>query len=293
VALLLEKLGTRYESRTATIDLERARAYAAATNDANLAYASGACAPPVFAVVPGWAAMMAALDDVVPAADQAALLHAEQDMHFVRPLVPGRTLVTSAEAYSLRAARGGTRFTIRVTGTDAADGSPVVEQFATMLLRGVELVGDTAPAGDGPAPPSHAFPPDARSAPVAEVAATVDPDQALRYAAASGDANPIHVDDETARAVGLPGVILHGMCTMALCGKAVVDALAGGDPERLRRLAVRFYRPVFPGNDLVTRIFDAGADGDRRIYAFEASSGGKVVVRDGRADVGPSGDGAG
>jgi acyl dehydratase len=283
VALLLENLGTRYEPRTATIDLDRARAYAAATNDANPAYASGACAPPVFAVVPTWDAMMLALHDVVPAADQVAMLHAEQDMHFFRPLVPGRTLVTSAEAYGIRGSRMGTRFTMRVTSTDGDDGGLVVEQFATMLIRGV------APAADGGAvPPAHALPADAKAAKVAEVTTAVDVDQAGRYAAASGDANPIHVDDAAARAVGLPGVILHGMCTMALCAQAVVDALAGGDPTRLRRLAVRFYRPVFPGQELVTSMFDLGGDGDRPVYGFEASSAGKVVVRDGRAELAPA-----
>jgi acyl dehydratase len=276
VALPLEKLGTRYDERTATIDPERARAYAAATSDDNPLYESGAYAPPVFAVVPTWDAMMVALHDVIPAADQVAMLHAEQDMHFFRPLVPGRTLVTSAEAYSLRSGRMGTRFTMRVTSTDAEDGDPVVDQFATMLIRGIEPVADA-----GPPPPSHAFPPEAKAAKVAEVATMVDTNQALRYASASGDANPIHVEDEAAKAVGLPGVILHGMCTMAICSAAVVDALAGGDPTRLRRLAVRFYRPVFPGNDLVVSFYDAGEGG----YAFEATSAGKVVVRDGRAEL--------
>ncbi|HEX2047559.1 MAG TPA: MaoC/PaaZ C-terminal domain-containing protein [Acidimicrobiales bacterium] len=283
MALSLEKLGTLYDPRTAPIDAGRARAYAAATNDPNPRYLSGEYAPPVFAVVPTWDAMMVALHDVVPAADQVAMLHAEQDMHFFRPLVPGRGLVTFAEAYSLRSGRMGTRFTMRVVSA-YEDGQPVVEQFATMLIRGVDPVED-----GGPAPPSHAFPPEAKSARIAEVATKVEVDQALRYAEASGDANPIHVDDDAAKAVGLPGVILHGMCTMALCGRAVVDELAGGDPTRLRRLAVRFYRPVFPGHDLVTTLYDIGNEGDRRIVAFEASSAGKVVVRDGRADVGPSG----
>jgi acyl dehydratase len=277
VALALEKLGTRYESRTATIDVEQARAYAAATNDSNPAYSNGAYAPPVFAVVPTWDAMMVALHDVVPAPDQVAMLHAEQDMHFFRPLVPGRTLETSAEAYSLRTGRMGTRFTMRVTSTDADDGGLVVEQFATMLLRGLAGALDD----HGPVPPDHALPAEAKAAKVAEMATTVDLDQARRYADASGDRNPIHLDDVAARAVGLPGVILHGMCTMALCAAGLVDAVADGDPARLRRLAVRFYRPVFPGNDLVTSVFAAGPD----VFAFEVSSAGKVVVRDGRAEL--------
>lgn len=275
MALPLEKLGTRYEPRTATIDADQARAYAAATNDPNPAYLSGTLAPPVFAVVPTWDAMMVALHDVVPAEDQVAMLHAEQDMHFFQPLVPGRTLVTFAEAYSIRDTRMGTRFTMRVASTDDA-GQPLVEQFATMLIRGIQ------PGGDGgEAPPSHAFPAEAKAAKLASVTSTLDPDQTVRYAEASGDRNPIHVDDDAAKAVGLTGMILHGMCTMALCGRDIVDELAGGDPTRLRRLAVRFYRPVFPGNDLVTTMYDAGPG----IVAFEAASNGKVVIRDGRAEV--------
>ena len=283
MALTLEKLGTRYDALTATIDAERARAYAAATNDANPAYLSGTYAPPVFAVVPTWDAMMVALHDVVPASDQVAMLHAEQDMHFFAPLVPGRPLVTFAEAYSLRSGRMGTRFTMRVVSSDDA-GTPVVEQFATMLIRGVDSGGD-----GGPPPPSHTFPAEAKDAKLVDVVAPVDGDQALRYAEASGDANPIHVDDAAAKAVGLPGVILHGMCTMALCGRAIVDTIADRDPTRLRRLAVRFYRPVFPGHELVTSVFEAGRENGRRVVAFEASSGGKVVVRDGRAELGPAG----
>ncbi len=286
MSLPLEKLGTRYEARTATIDVDLARAYARATNDPNPAYLAGTLAPPVFAVVPTWDAMMVALHDVVPAEDQVAMLHGEQDMHFFRPLVPGQPLITFAEDYSLRSGRMGTRFTMRVVSSNDA-GELVVEQFATMVIRGVEAGED-----GGPQPPPHALPAEAKAAKLASVASSVDPDQALRYAEASGDANPIHVDDAAAKAVGLPGVILHGMCTMALCGRDVVDELAGGDPTCLRRLAVRFYRPVFPGNDLVTTMYDVGTEADQQVVGFEAASAGKVVVRDGRAHLGPAPAGA-
>ena len=70
-------------------------------------------------------------------------------------------------------------------------------------------------------------------------------DQAERYAEASGDHNPIHLDEEAARAVGLPGRILHGLCTMALAGRAV-EQVAGREPTRL---AVRFSAPVALGAD--------------------------------------------
>lgn len=64
----------------------------------------------------------------------------------------------------------------------------------------------------------------------------------LRYAAASGDDNPIHRDDTAAQELGLPGVVAHGMYTMALAARAL-DEWAGG-PGRVRRLGCRFARPV-------------------------------------------------
>jgi hypothetical protein len=75
---------------------------------------------------------------------------------------------------------------------------------------------------------------------------------------------------------------------MAMCGQAVVRTVADGDPSRLRRLAVRFAANVFPGNDVVTEIYDAGAGetgGGTQAYAFEASSAGSLVVKNGRAEV--------
>lgn len=80
---------------------------------------------------------------------------------------------------------------------------------------------------------------------------SVDPEQPKRYAAASGDYNPIHLDAEFARAVGLPGIILHGLCTMAFLAEHA--AAAAGSPEALRRLKLRFSQPVQPGDTLQIR----------------------------------------
>src|SRR6476469_5033319 len=113
MALPVEKLGTVYEERTATLDPDRVKAYAAATNDDNPAYESGKFAPPVFGVVPTWAAMGLAVADVVPSESMMMIVHGEQDMWFHKPLVPGMTIKTSAEAYSIRVGGSGTRFTIR------------------------------------------------------------------------------------------------------------------------------------------------------------------------------------
>src|SRR5687767_15491683 len=114
MGLPVEKLGTGYDSRRAVVDPERAKAYAAATNDDNPAYESGKFAPPVFGVVPTWDAMLVAVGDIVPAEALMMVVHGEQDMHFHQPLVPGRTLRTRAEAHSIRVSGSGTRLTLKV-----------------------------------------------------------------------------------------------------------------------------------------------------------------------------------
>ena len=263
----------------ATVDPVAARAYAAATNDANRLYADGRYAPPVFGVVPTWDGLLAAFQEAIPATHLASILHLEQDMLFHLPLVAGLVLTTEAELYSVRASRIGSRVTVRTLSCDEA-GTLVLEQFATMFVRGM-----TGGEDVGPEPPGHGFPDGARERPVGVVTRQVDPDQTYRYRDASGDTNPIHVEDEIARSVGLPGIILHGLCTMAMCGSVVVDRLAGGEPARLARLAVRFSKPVFPGSDLTVALFEGDAVGPVQRYAFEATSGGKLVVRDGLAEV--------
>lgn len=282
MALATEKLGTVYGEWVEAVDPARALAYAAATNDENPAYLSGALAPPVFVVVPTWSAMSDALTAMVPPEAFPMIVHGEHDIHLHQPLVPGQVLVTTAEAHSIRVSRSGTRYTMRVTSTDRATGTVVVEQYCTMFIRGM-----SDGEGAGPDKPEHAFPKDARPRPVATHAVHVDDDQTFRYRDASGDDNAIHVDESAARAVGLPGIIVHGLCTMAMAGRAVVETVAGGDPARLKRLAVRFSRPVFPGRDVEVTVYDAGADGGRHLYAFEAHSGGELVISNGRAEIAP------
>ena len=280
MALPIEKLGTRYEAGTQVIDGERAAAYAAATNDDNPLYRSGAYAPPVFGVVPTWGAIGLAVADVVPPEALMMIVHGEQDMHFHQPLVPGRSITTEGEAYSVRVGPSGTRYTVRVTSVDAHSADPVLEQYVTMFVRGMSD-GESG----GPGKPDHTFPEEARARRVGEHGVHVDADQTARYRDASGDHNPIHLDEAVARSVGLPGIIAHGLCTMAMTSQSVLAAVAGGDPSRLKRLAVRFSRPVFPGSDVVTTIYDVGEANGRRVYAYESHSDGELVISHGRAEV--------
>lgn len=275
MAIVVGGIGASRQSPVAALDPDQARAYARATNDLRPVYESGALAPPIFGVVPTWDATMNVLGDVVPDDFMAKVLHLEQDMHFHQPLIPGMLIGGEATIYSIRTSAAGARITILTTSHDGS-GAPVIEQYGTLFIRGLTGLGS-----DGPDKPPHSFPAEARDRPVRTVTLDVDADQPYRYRDASGDTNRIHVDDEFARAVGLPGVILHGLCTMAMCGSAVVDTVAGGDPARLRRLAVRFSKPVLPGDQLEVSMYEAGHGS----YAFEATSGAERVIREGRAEV--------
>jgi acyl dehydratase len=279
MALPVEKLGTTFAPVTEAIDADRSRAYAAATNDDNPAYESGKYAPPVFGVVPTWAAMGLAIPDIVPTEALMMIVHGEQDMHFHQPLTPGQTLTTRATAHSIRVSGSGTRYTIQVDSVDADD-KPVLTEYVTMFIRGMND-GDSG----GPDKPDHTFPEAARASKVGEFTVHVDDDQTFRYRDASGDMMPIHVDDNMAKSVGLPGIIAHGLCTMAMTSQAVIKTVADGDPSRIKRLAVRFSKNVFPGNDVVTTIYDAGEEEGRHVYAFEAHSNGDQVIANGRAEV--------
>lgn len=268
-------LGRSTEEQEFKVEAPRVVAYAAATNDSNERYAAGELAPPVFAVVPVWDVMTAAAGFVTPPEAFGHIVHSAHDMRFFRPIAPGDVLRSRATPVYLAVRGIGTTVAVRTETVDAR-GAPVNEQFATLFFRG-PFEGES---GGEPAPEHKLTAATKAAPPVAAMTYRFDDDQTFRYAEASGDPVRIHLDDAAARAVGLPGIIIHGLCTMAFCGRAVTETVAGGDPARLARLAVRFSRPVLPGQEITVRIYAAG-DGS---YGFEAlNAEGHAVVKDGLA----------
>ena len=117
-------------------------------------------------------------------------------------------------------------------------------------------------------------------------AMTTTPDKYLphRYAGASGDFNPIHIDKEFATAVGLPSNILHGLWMMAQVARANA-ALADGDPKALKRLSVQFRGMGFPEQELTVTGTVKAADGDRIVIDTVAEQGGNQVIRNAVAEL--------
>ncbi|MDR7554502.1 MAG: MaoC/PaaZ C-terminal domain-containing protein [Armatimonadota bacterium] len=278
--LRADALGRWGPEHVMTVEEAQIRAYAAALDDEHPLHRAGALAPPVFIVVPVSAVLPQALDAALSAADRAAALHDAQDMRFFRPVRPGMVLCTRAAVVGARPRRPGAAVIVKTVSTDGA-GMPVAEQYISLFVR------RRLAAGLGEDAPDHQAPVVPRDHPPAACQVyRITEDQPARYAAASGDHNPIHLDPDVARAVGLPGVIVHGMCTLGVASRLVVAHACAGDSTRLARLAVRFARPVLPGQEITVRLWAAGRQGDRAVYAFDARNpAGKVVLQDGLAEV--------
>ena len=118
---------------------------------------------------------------------------------------------------------------------------------------------------------------------IPEVRVTPDKYLTARYAGASGDFNPIHIDEEFARAVGLPGRILHGLWTMAQVARAQTEA-AGG-PEHLKRLAVQFRGMGVPEQEVVVTGTVREAGDGRVLIDTIAEQGDKQIIRNAEAEL--------
>jgi acyl dehydratase len=272
-----DAIGTPTEPVTYEVTREKIAAYAAATNDDTAQHAAGDVAPPVFPVVPAFQPNGMAALSVIPGELLGAILHGEQDIHFHRPIEPGMTLSTIGTPIGMRQRSSG--ITVITKTETTADGEPVVDQYWTTFVRGAQGAEDV-----GEEAPPHGFNEALRERDAdASVDQTYDSDQTFRYAEASGDPMQIHLDDEFAKAVGLPGIIIHGLCTMAFTSVATIKHACPDDPTRLKRLAVRFASIALPEQTITTKIWDTG-DG---AHAFETTSdAGAVVIKDGLAEIG-------
>jgi len=114
----------------------------------------------------------------------------------------------------------------------------------------------------------------------------ITPDKYLphRYAGASGDFNPIHIDDEFAKMVGLPRNILHGLYSMGLVAKANA-ALAGGDPRALKRLSVQFRGMGMPEQEIVVSGTVKSVDGGRVVVDTVAAQGETQIIKNAEAEL--------
>jgi len=268
------------DEETFEVTRDRLVEYAEATNDPIPAHRNGDVANPVFAIVPVFESLLVPAVDVMPVELIPRVVHGEQDFHFRRAIKPGDKLVSRGKMTGYEGLDNGTRATI-VLECRTEDGELVNEQYVTTFVRGFN-----AGKKIGELSPSHKFDPALREqAPLAKLVQHFDEDQTFRYAPAAGDPMPIHLDEDIAKDAGLPGIIGHGLCTMAFTSWAVLSEVGGSDVNRLKRFAVRFSKMVIPGDDLETRIWKVGSTDGVTTYAFETARGDDFVITDGLAEI--------
>ena len=260
------------------VDRERLQAYSRATNDTAADHLSGDLASPIFNVVPAFKVIAPLTEEMPPPAKRMMGLHGEQDFRFHRPIEGGMRLFTRAMALGVTPRSTGSLITVRGL-TTTEDDQLIVEQFVTVFIRtaiAAHPVGEPPPVRELTREPK----------PFAEISQSFDVDQTYRYMGASGDTMPLHSEAEFARKFGLPGIILHGNCTLAFATRALLENTANNDVRRLKRLAVRFSRWVTPQDTITTRVFKAGRKDNRSVYGFETLLGnGQACLSDGLIEV--------
>ena len=271
-----EMIGEKYKRSARFIKEPEIVAYAEATENDNPRHLDtdregGIIAPPLFAQKLLHEVLSEVITDERLNADLLRLVHGEQDMRFHRPLRPWDLVAARAEIVSITDKSSGQL--LEIDQWLVCEGEIVTEATSGIFIRaadgGSSSKKSTSDASKEPPQRDIVF----------EASQHVAEDQPMRYAEASGDHNPIHTDPQVAESAGLPGVILHGMCTMAFAGNAIVDELLAGDAARLSRLKVRFATPVFPEQTITTRVWKAGRAGDGQSqYGFEAVNDEETIV---------------
>lgn len=270
------RVGVPVRSLHIAITAEDTRRFAEATNDDNPDLLAGRLAPPLFALVPVLKTMVAAKNAV----SSAFAFHGEHDLIVHEPLMPGTSVGVTATVVGVLQRSAGVATVVRIE-TRTTGGALVNEQFFTAFVSGGRVA---EPAGEGA--PGHPAPTPER--PVAELTFPLDPDQTQRFAAAADDWDAYTLDEEVARSMGFPTIIVHGTCTMTFAARAVVAATCEGDTRRLKRFAARLSAPLLlvPEQALTTRIWSAGERDGRRVYGFESiNREGTTMIKNGWAEV--------
>lgn len=243
-------------------------------NDLRFVYEESIRVLPTMAVVLGYPGFW--VKDPKTGVDWRKVLHGEQGVILHKPLpaaatVIGRTRVT--EIIDKGAGKGALLFSERDV-FEKASGDLLCTLTSTTFLRGDGGFGGPT----GPAPEPHQLP-DRR--PDEHVDLPTMPQAALIYRL-SGDYNPLHADPAVAAAAGFPRPILHGLCTFAVAGRAILRACCDDDPTRLKQIKVRFSAPVFPGETIRSEIWRDGATVSYRARALERDI---VVLNNGFAEI--------
>jgi len=239
------------------------------TSPAELKYAYEAelRAVPAFGTIPPFGMMMSTGNVDGIDIDLARILHGDQTLTVHAPIPNAGTVHQTGRVVDVYDKGTGALIVVEVVSVLDGTGEPLFTNRSGVYVRGEGgFGGDSGPVASNQAPdrdPDHV------------IETSTLPQQALLYRMASGDKNPLHADPAFAAFAGFERPILHGLCTYGIVSKAVVEAALGGEPEIMDSYSARFTGHVFPGETLVTRIWD---EGDRHLVTTETKERGTRVL---------------
>lgn len=203
---------------------------------------------PTFCTIPTFAAFDALVDRI--GCDRRGMVHHSQQAELFKPLRPNARLRVMGRVSALYDLK---RLAMSVFTIEAfdEDDALITRGEVTLVLRNDGGFGGARP------PKSERITLPERE-PDFETREAIPPSQALLYRL-SGDYNPLHADPEFASEVGFDQPILHGLCTYGYAGRALLQGVCAGDPERLATFRGQFSKPVFPGDTLIVRSWNEGA----------------------------------
>jgi acyl dehydratase len=223
---------------------------------------------PSFGVCPVFGAMGGAMNAPGLDFNPAMLLHGEQDITIHRPLPVAAELENTSRIADIWD-KGKMAVVVMEVETKEKGGEPLFTNRFVLALRGEGGFGGES----GPAPGNE--PPEREPDHVVETPTL--PQQALLYRL-SGDKNPLHADPDFAKMGGFEVPILHGLCSYGINCKAAVDAALGGDVNRVARYEARFRGVFFPGETMVTKLWQ---EGDKLYLNAESKERGAPVISNG------------
>jgi len=279
MSLNLDIVGKKLEVEPFTYNQDTAILYAlgvgAGVDELDFVYEKNLKVLPTFAVVPFIPSFLSVF---VPKAglNLFKVLHGEQTIVLHRPIAPSGTINTSMVCESIYdKGDSGAIVNVHLESRDE-EGQLVFENRAVIVDRGAgNFGGDRGPKTDKINPPEG-------KAPDFRMEYQTSKDQAAFYRL-SGDKNPLHIDPGFAKKGGFDKPILHGLCSFGFAGRAILDSVCDGDPERLKSFSVRFMNVAFPGDTLITQ----GWQTDAHQYVIQATNqDGKIILGNAVAEIG-------
>ncbi|NEC69453.1 MaoC family dehydratase [Streptomyces sp. SID9727] len=271
---------TAAQPRTAirTLTADEVAAFRSAVR-ADLPAAGAPGASPVHAFVLAHTLADATVRDLAaaePEPEPVSVVHLGQDIRIEQPLLPGERITVGLDVAGARREPRGTRVAVRARLT-GEDGTPRAELLTSALLMGATAI---EPFGQIPSPAAPA--PSGGAGEPAAAEHRLTPAWISGYAHASGDLNPIHLDDRAAQDAGFPRVIAHGMSVLALAVEEIADRYADGDVTRVVAVSGRFSAPVVPDVPLGIEL---APDADRTLVRFTCRTPSGIAVKSGWAQL--------